>query len=251
MEPKRRINLLPPEVAEKRKVKEAWVWVTVGLVGVVVLLGFWTMMRKQQAGKVAKEANRLEAENRALQLRVDELAYLEDLQKTFDTQKDVVVSAWTSDISWVKVLREIATVMPEGVYLTSFRGKVGDTEQAPLQQEGGAKPGAKPKPGTQQKITDMNAKTPIGKIEVDAVGKSYREVGNWLYRVNRGMTGLSLAWVSTVQLEESSGTGTSQIVGFASDAYVTPHSWSWKGRSAARGGDGVLETLKLVGTAAR
>lgn len=197
MEPRRRINLLPAEIGEKNRQRQVWVYAIIGLAALVGILAVITLLRAAQAKSVTDQANKQQQKVNELEIKARELEYLEELQKTFDTQKKVVQSVWTNEVSWAKVLQEIAAMMPDGLYLTSFNGKVDPqaVASAPIPKDVGApgKAGSAPaKPGAAKELK-IGDKTVIGTIQIQGTAKSHREVGNWLYRVNRGMPSMTYA----------------------------------------------------------
>lgn len=245
MEPRRRINLLPAEVGEKSRQRQIWVYSIIGLSVLIGILAIITLLRAAQAKSVRDQANKQEQKVKELEAKARELEYLEELQRTFDNQKKVVQSAWTNEVSWAKVLQEIAAMMPDGVYFTSFNGKVDSqtASQAPVQQDvgggarGGARGGGAPsRSGSGAKEMKITDKTVLGTISVAGTAKSHRDVGNWLYRVNRSMPSMTYAWVTSQSLQETQASGI-PVVTFQGTSYVTPYAWGWMGRCAARGFD--------------
>lgn len=243
MEPRRRINLLPAEIGEKNRQRQVWVYAIIGLGVLVGILAVITLMRAAQAKSVRDQANKQQQKVNELELQARELEYLDELQKAFDMQKKVVQSVWTNEVSWAKVLQEIGAMMPDGLYLTAFSGKidaqVATTAPIPKDVGGTGKPGAAPqaKPGAASKELKISDKSVIGTVQVQGTAKSHRDVGNWLYRVNRGMPSMTYAWISNQNLQDSSSSGSMPVVNFQSTSYVTPYAWGWMGRCAARGFD--------------
>lgn len=250
MDPRRSINLLPPEVHEKQSQRAAWKYAVAILVAIVVLLGLITAYGMIQSKRVKDKADKQEKVAKELEQKNRDLDYLDQLEDQFTKQKQKVQGAWQKEISWAKVLQEIAAVMPEGVYLTSLQGTSGDeaaVKAAPIAQDVGGSSGAPPAaapPKTQgsgNKL-DLSQKTPLGSIQVNGTGRGHREVGNWLYRVNRGMPSLSLAWITSSQAvtvqtgTAAASTGVSQVT-FQGSAYLTPYAMGWMGRCAALGFD--------------
>ncbi len=218
--------------------------------GVFVVLAILTVWEQAQAKRVSNQVEAQKRENAALDARARELEYLEALQTEFETQRSLVQAAWTDEVSWAKVLQEIAAVMPDGVYLTAFTGERGQQSSVPLQgqtqQQQRRQRGqqAQPQGGAEAPLppsSPSSTRKVIGKITVQASAKSHREVGNWLYRVNRGMPSLTAAWVRNASLSEQEvqtpgGIPMTQAkVEFTSEAYLSPYAMGWMGRCAERG----------------
>lgn len=245
MEPRRRINLLPAEVGEKQQQRQAWVIAIIALGGLVAVLALITIWRAAQAKSVRDKATKQEAIVKDLERKAADLQYLDELQDSFEKQKQLVQTAWGREVSWPKVLQEMAAVMPDGVYLNSYTGTADQTSAntAPAQADAG-KPGAstaptagKPAAGGTLKLTDHTA---LGKVDFQGSAVNQRAVGNWLYRINRGMPSLTYAWVqNSTQVggtTTTTGSAATQVgVSFQSSAYLTPYAMGWMGRCAARG----------------
>ncbi len=240
------INLVPPEIAESRQIRRNWIIASAIVVAVVGLLAILTIVQAAQARRVSNRVEAQKRENAALQARAAELEYLEALQTEFENQRALVQGAWTNEVSWAKVLQEIAAVMPDGVYLTSFSGDAGLQTSVPLQgqaqQPGGA--GQQQAPGGGAPLppsSPSSTRKVIGKLTIQATAKTHREVGAWLYRVNRGMPSLTAAWVRNAsQSEVSIGSAAgvqikTTIVNFSFEAFLSPYAMGWMGRCAERG----------------
>lgn len=241
MEPRRRINLLPAEIGEKNRQRQVWIYAIIGLGVLVGILAVITLLRAAQAKSVRDQANKQQQKVTELEMKARELEYLEELQKTFDNQKKVVQSVWANEVSWAKVLQEIAAMMPDGLYLTSFAGTVeaDAATKAPVSKDVGApgKPGAQQSKGSAPKDLKLSDKSVIGSVRIQGTAKSHRDVGNWLYRVNRGMPSMTYAWITNQTLQDATTSGTVPTVSFQGTSYVTPYAWGWMGRCAARGFD--------------
>ncbi len=217
--------------------------------GVFVVLAILTVWEQAQAKRVSNQVEAQKRENAALEARARELEYLEVLQTEFEGQRALVQAAWTDEVSWAKVLQEIAAVMPDGVYLATFTGERGAQTNVPVQgqtqqQQRGQRGQQQAQPPTQAPLppsSPSSTRKVIGKITVQAVAKSHREVGNWLYRVNRGMPSLTAAWVRNASLSEQEVEGpgglsiTQTKVDFTSEAFLSPYAMGWMGRCAERG----------------
>lgn len=246
------INLVPPEIAEARLLRRNWTF-AIAVVGVVVgILVILTIVNAAQARSLRNQVERQRLENQALDRRAQELAYLEELQTQFETQRSLVQAAWTNEVSWPKVLQEIAAIMPDGIYLTSFSGSAEQVRTHPVQGAIQEQPGQRGAPAQAQPTAPLPPSSPsqqrkiIGQIQIQGVARTHREVGAWLYRINRGMPSLTGAWVDSANLQEqqtgpTSTTGVPQaavtVVNFSSTAYLSPYAMGWMGRCAERGFD--------------
>lgn len=115
-----RVNLLPPEVIEKRKAERRWVYIMYGSVALVVLLvvaylvptvlilGKQTELaiKQQQAADLQREADRYKI--------------FEDKQADLQARKAVADRALASRLNWSRLLSELSLVLPSDVWLSSL-----------------------------------------------------------------------------------------------------------------------------------
>ena len=122
----------------------------------------------------------------------------------------MVESALSDDVAWTRLLQEIATVLPDDVWLTGFTGQKGGAGGT----QGGKGTGA-PAAGT----------TGVGSISVNGQGFDQSSAARWLLRVGdlQSLTGLWLP--SSTRSGENGGT-----VSFTSTANLTPQAKSGNDR---------------------
>jgi Tfp pilus assembly protein PilN len=241
------INLVPPEIAETRELRRNWFFAGAIVAVVFFVLLVLTFLNLAQARDLRNKVQRQQVENEQLRQKAASLEYLEVLQTEFETQRTLVQQAWQNEVSWPKVLQEIAAIMPDGVYLTSFTGNAGQVSSSPVQ--GVSTEGARGAPPQQQQAplppsSPSAQRKLLGQVQIQATARTHREVAAWLYRINRGMPSLTGAWVQNASLQEQEiggGGGTRGItistVSFSSNAYLTPYAMGWMGRCAERGFD--------------
>ena len=112
-----RINLLPPEIIQKRKDEQRWRWIVIGGVILFVVVGaVFALMQirvfaaqsevaavKQQAADLQKDAERFQV----FQLKEADLS----------KRKQVAEGALLGRVDWSALYSEIALVLPTDVYL--------------------------------------------------------------------------------------------------------------------------------------
>lgn len=131
----RRINLLPPEIAARRKARQAWA--ATGVAGVVLLAalgGFYFL----QTMRLADEQEKLEQQeqiNADLQRRAAQLAQFEQLQQELANRLGLLDQLTAREVRWSGVLADISLVIPNNVWLNGFTGSLtaGDQPQAAAQ----------------------------------------------------------------------------------------------------------------------
>ena len=187
----RRISLLPREVAVLRRQRRQTLAAAAAVLALfVVLMLLWA----GRSAQIAKERDRAqEAEQRAAQLR-QERAQLGDTT-TIETelaQRQAQVGAFLAGaLAWTRLFNEVATVIPNDVWLTSFNGQKG----------------------------------PPGTINVQASGFDHTSTARWLLRVGE-LKSLSGVWVPN---SAKQGQGAASLVSFTSQAGLTPQALSDRG----------------------
>ena len=118
----RRINLVGPE--GRAAVDRRRAFVIAGAVGalLVLLLGGIWWVRKSALDDERDKLAQAQAENAVLEKEKNSLAAAQQTQAQIDTLRSQVESQLTTDISWARMLQEIARTIPNDTWLTAFQG---------------------------------------------------------------------------------------------------------------------------------
>jgi len=182
----RRITLLPSEIAVRRAERRQIAIAMAAVGGFAVILLAVFLLRSGQVDDAQRDADR--AEDRTAQIR-QEIAALQDagaFEQEIADRRQTVVAVLQNEVAWTRILQEIATVIPNDVWLTSFSG----TSAA----EGGT-------------------------ISVSGMGFDHTSSARWLLRVGE-LQSLAGLWLPSSNLGESAGGR--QTVSFSSNATLTP-----------------------------
>jgi Tfp pilus assembly protein PilN len=119
----RRINLLPAGVSAIREERRQAL-LAAGIVGAVaaILVGAWAI-RGAQVNSQRTNASRAEAEAASLQQQINGLSGVTNLDSQISQRQAQVKAALAQDIGWSSLLQQIATVIPDDVWLTTFTGQ--------------------------------------------------------------------------------------------------------------------------------
>lgn len=118
-----RVNLLPPEVIEKRKWDRYYPYLfVVAAVLVVVVVLLWSFLQFGVSTK-SDELQTLEEETRDITAKSDKLQVFELQQQELTQRKDVVTKAMGGRILMGKLLEEVSLVLPSEVWLSRFDAK--------------------------------------------------------------------------------------------------------------------------------
>ncbi|MEX2555711.1 MAG: PilN domain-containing protein [Actinomycetota bacterium] len=156
----RQINLLPSDIAERRRARQMTLLLAAGLLGLVALL---VLVFVLQAARLSGARGDLEAQERAnsrLERQVDQLQGFAQLQATLRTKEQLLGQLTVNEVRWSLLLNNISLVIPSDVWLTNFSGSV---------QAAAAAPGA--------------ATGPVGTIQVSGQTFTHLDVARWLSRL--------------------------------------------------------------------
>lgn len=178
----RHINLVPREVAAVREARRHTILAGSGVAAMAaVLVGLWGA----QASKIDSEQQATKTTERETQRLQREVATLGDtikLDAELVERRTQVQTVLSTDVAWTRLFNEIATVLPNDVWLTSFNGSAGE------------------------------------EVSFTAKGFDQTSTARWLLRMAE-LKSFSGLWVPN---SAKDGEGATQTVGFSSDAALTP-----------------------------
>lgn len=190
----RRLTLLPPEVHERKEQRRNAVLVGAGVC--VLAAGLFWMGQSRQA-KATEAQNRAAAEAiRVSQLEqaVSDLQPVADFEVLVDSRQALVETALGTDVTWTKLVQEVATVMPEDVWIDTFVGS------APNATENGS-------------------------FTVTGSGSDHTSSARWLLRLD-ALESISDLWVPNSVRKPDGDFGELSEVTFASTGLLTDRALS-------------------------
>jgi Tfp pilus assembly protein PilN len=114
------VNLLPPELRARQKVKQLTTLIIGGGVAVIVLLlAFWFLQGQKLAG-VNDDIAAQNATNAGLQTQIDQLQEFQQLQEEAAAQEALLTTAFTGEVSFSQMLMDLSRSIPSDAYLDSF-----------------------------------------------------------------------------------------------------------------------------------
>lgn len=178
----RRITLLPSEVTVVREQQRQTMLAAAGVGALaVLLLGLW-LARGAQVSDARSQAADAEAEVARLQTEVAALGDATGLDRDITQRQAAIRTILANDIAWTRLLQEVATVIPNDVWLTNFTGATGA-------------------PGT---------------ANFSAMGFDQTSTARWLLRLG-DLESLTQLWVPS----SSKGEGANGLVTFSSTAQIS------------------------------
>jgi Tfp pilus assembly protein PilN len=186
----RRIDLLPPSYAARRQDRRNRSLVLVaGLVVLVLLLGWYFLLRTQVANARTELAS-VQQENANLQSQIDELQRFALLDAEVKAKRTALQTVFAGDIDWPAIMTEIAMVVPGEVWLDSLVASAGQTE------------GAAAVPSEANPIR-LSKQTPIGRITFNGNSVSCMPgVAKWLIRLTT-VEEFEAAWLGSAAEPDS------------------------------------------------
>jgi len=193
----RPINLLPPELEQKKEARRR----VIGLIALgIAFLALLAVVTYWQNGKVqvAKDdLARQEQTNQETQQKIGALASAQDLRTQYEDGVSRVESVLASDVPWAKLFNDLARVIPDRVWLTSFTGSVAADESDP----------------------DV-----VGQVQVGATAFDYPDASAWLRVIDSDVwPAVARGWVTSAQ---AATIGDNPVVDFQSSASLTTASVS-------------------------
>lgn len=186
-----RINLLPPEIYERQRVRRRTAAVIV--VGLIVLaaLGAFYFLQILRLNEVEDDITAQEAENAQLQAQIAELQEIDALQREIEATRTVLNALLADRVLWSGVLRDVSLVLPGQAWLSGLSGQVGAPGTA-------GTTATTPTGTTTTTTTPGQAAQPgalVGQISFDGFAFTHRDVALWLSRLE-DVRGFLNPWLS-------------------------------------------------------
>lgn len=187
----RSINLLPAEAHVKEQARDRVARLVLFGMIYVGLLVVVTLLWQNQVNDAKQNAAAQVELNRQLETRIAEFQGVEGLVTEYDANVTLMEAALADDLSWGRILNDLGRILPDSVWLESFRGTV---ETDPTTPE-------------------------VGSVSVTGVGFDFPDVSAWLRSLDSDrFPAATGTWVTNV----SEGLiGEAPIVNFVSQTSLT------------------------------
>lgn len=201
------VNLLPPEIAERRRaniVKLRLGGVVVAAAAVVGLVYF------QVAGGVSPAQDRLnaaQAQATTLQHQISALSNVTKTQKQLDAAKAAVSKALGNEVRWSRYLNDLSITLPSNIWVTN----VGISETAVPTTNGASGSSA-------AASTSTAAANGLGTLTIQGNALSFNDVAVWLETLAKEK-GYSNVWLTQGTTQKI---GDLPVIQFTSTVTFTP-----------------------------
>ena len=157
----RRINLLPSELAARRKGRQLSVSLVAGGIALVTVLGVLYGIQQIRLNSERSTLAEQQDRNADLRAQIAELQEFEALQERLDEKEGLIAAVSVNEVRWSVILADISLVIPSDVWLTSLSGTVAQLGEEP----------------------DEDAS--FGDIQMAGTTFSHPDVATWLTRLDR------------------------------------------------------------------
>ncbi len=201
------VNLLPPEIGERKAQRRSYVMMGGAVVAAVVVVAF---LYTGQAARVSKAKDALAtAEQQDAKLRQERLALqpVQDVYNNVDAHEAMLADALSTRVRWSRFLHDIQTTIPERVWMSNFTATV--TGNSPSTAGALFEPGA-------------------GTVQIEGTAFDHVDVAAWLDSLTK-IKGYANPYLtsSTIVVPGNDAPGARLTVDFVSsvtltDAAITP-----------------------------
>jgi Tfp pilus assembly protein PilN len=189
-----RVNLLPPEIAQQRKLSQLRALLALGVVLAAVGVGLAYVNATDGVTKANDRLSAEQAQHAKLQAKLNSLAHVRTMAQTLAAREALLVGAKSHEVLWSEYLTDLRVTIPSTIWLT-------DLQMA----QGAGQPGALEDPNQLASITFS--------------GKALRqsEVATWLETLSK-IKGNASPYFSTTT---SNYIGQAQVTEFTSTVTIT------------------------------
>jgi Tfp pilus assembly protein PilN len=207
-----RVNLLPPEIEEARRLRRTQAGVAAGLGVVLLAIGGAYMVQVQDKHQAADELSATKAETTRLQAAQAKYADVPRTIAAIDAAESARSTAMAKDVEWFRTLNNFSLTLPKNVWFTNLTVVLQDDAAAAT--AGGTASTATPAvPATDG---------PIGLLTVEGTAMDHPDVATWLDVLGR-QPGLADAYFTN---SVRAKIGTKPVVNFVSTSTVTADALS-------------------------
>lgn len=204
-----RLSVLPEEVAAARRARRLFSLAVAGVAGVAVVLGVAAAGQILDVHSAQNRVHSAERQVATLNGQVTKLQKATAVHSQVAARVTLVSNALQGDVDWVRVIGQLAAVMPPDLSLTSFTGARTNIASGTTSSS---------QPGTG-----------IGTVTFDVTGTGgLPAVSAWLQGLQSDPD-FQGVWISGVNVKDTGGT-----VQFSSNAYLTPVSQSNRAKEVGK-----------------
>lgn len=119
-----RVNLLPPEIAQRAKARKAQVAMVATGLAAVAVVGVMYTNAQAKISQANEEKASAAAANVKLRADLAALQHVQEMRTQVDQANATLVSAMANEVTWSRYLHDLTLTIPENVWVTSFTATV-------------------------------------------------------------------------------------------------------------------------------
>jgi Tfp pilus assembly protein PilN len=196
------VNLLPPEIRERQRIRRQTFMVAFAGAAVMALLVLLYFIQVIRLSDVNEDLQTQRAENAQLEQEIADLQRFQELRAMLEDRQNLIDGILANEVSWSGVLRDISLVIPQSMWLNDLSGNV--TVSTATVVEGGELP-----------ETGL-----IGNMQFNGTALDTSTVALWLTRLEE-VRGWVNAWLSNASRTILEGV---EVVDFTSSVDLTPEA---------------------------
>jgi Tfp pilus assembly protein PilN len=117
-----RINLLPPEITQRRRTEGRVAIMIFVFVIVMAIVGVFAAVMFVQVGAKRDEVASARQELENLRIQAEQFKVFEDKQNDLATRQQMATTALEGRVDWSRLCEEVSLVLPDDVWLNSLSG---------------------------------------------------------------------------------------------------------------------------------
>ena len=201
-----RVNLLPPEIALRRRARAIQVGMGAAVAASVAIVGVVYLMAHQSANDAQTDLDTAKAQSTTLQSQLAQYAGDEQLRADLSAQQLMLEDAMGKEIQWSHFLNDLSLRIPNNVWVThlTMSANVDTATVAPATAD--------------TVLTDAG----VGKVGVEGVALSHDDVAAWLNSLAH-QKGYANPFFSK---SEEGFIGTTPVATWSSTNTLTEDAWS-------------------------
>jgi Tfp pilus assembly protein PilN len=160
-----RVNLLPPEIKERAKLRQRTALAVLGVIGLLVLVGAFYLLEQMNLSEAQDKLAAQEQTNAGLQTRIKSLSEFGDLQAELAAKQELEDAVYTNELAFSGVLMDVSRVIPPDAVLTAMTAQVGAS-------------------GTGEAVEVVEG-APVGTITFEATANDLDSAALWLTRLEQ------------------------------------------------------------------
>jgi Tfp pilus assembly protein PilN len=202
------VNLLPPEILQRQKVRQmTYAVMGAGAFVILLVVAFYVLQGTRLSG-VNSDIDDQNANNQGIQAQISGLQQYAQLQQEAQAKQQTLTAVYAYEVAFDQLLQDVSRVIPSDAFLTTLTFSV--TPPA------AATPG---QPGTPLSL--------IGSMKADGTSANLGSISSWLTRSD-AVRGWVNGWVTTTTRDPLTGLWT-----FSSGVDLTKDVLTPRGKKGA------------------